>query len=110
MSDRLNFFDDVRTAVEPRVNGTLRQLLTGYPWPVSAVAAPELAAPKLRECKYGDAGGATNSTAATKSPGAAGAAGANGAPAAPASRPSGTSGAEPVIRGTVYIAKSFDKR
>lgn len=27
-------FDDTRQAVEPRVNGTLRVLLTQYPWPV----------------------------------------------------------------------------
>ena len=35
---RREFFDNVSNLVEPRVNGTLRQLLTGYPWPVKGDA------------------------------------------------------------------------
>lgn len=50
---RREFFDNVSNLVEPRVNGTLRQLLTGYPWPVKGDAGTKwLSARVLRvnEC------------------------------------------------------------
>jgi hypothetical protein len=106
VTGRLLFFDDVRTAVEPRVNGTLRQLLTGYPWPISEAPVPELPALPLRTCKNGDPGGAANATGSAKPPGAPAAPGAMGMAAAGA--PSASVGDD--VQGTVYVSRSFGNR
>ena len=55
VAGRREFFDRFRTVVESQVNGTLRLMLTNYPWPVTAAGEPlQAKAWQKTRCTIGD--------------------------------------------------------